>query len=569
MSLIWRPDGSLNIATDPSALPESSQGSTIVSDALTRCKNLRLERKGLVQTRDGSSKISETQLAAAPSLIVEQAGNRYEFASTIIYQNESSIATGLTNAQWSAIKYNSFNDTTQNVFALNGTDRKRIEGTTVREWGIEAPTIAPTTAVGSLTGLTGTYNAKYTYLRKVGSVVVSESNPSPAGTARALTNQSLSVTWTASSDPQVTHVRIYRTLTSGLVYFEDQDIAIGTVTVDTNTADGSLGDSVETDHDRPPLGQFVSGPSYDGTSFIVKENLLYYSKPKQPEFWPSTFFIEVSIPQFPGKCPVVFHNGQPYFLTATEIYLIQGTGDGTFFPIPMKAKTGCQGVFCALSVYGKGIFHVSSDGIYLFSGDDKKITEETFDPIFRGETVNGLPGVSDITTSWLLYFKNKVYFGYTSTGNTYPSNILVFNLDTGRTAYYNYNDGTEIQIRTLIVDETNGRIVSGDSNGYIRKLEDTSIATDSGTAITYDLQSKDYLLQTRAHFPRWIKYDIDASDAVTCTGSIILDGTTVQSHTITENRDTRYRLIDTCNGKRAAMRVNGTGVVKVYMTEME
>ena len=569
MGIFFKPNGSLDIATDPSDLPEKSDGSTIASEALARCKNLRVDRKGFVQTRDGSSKVTETTLAAAPSLIVEQAGNRYEFAGTVIYRNETSIATGLTNAQWSAIKYNSFNDTTQNIFALNGTDRKRIEGSSVYEWGMAAPS-APTTAVGALTGLTGAYNAKVTYCRKVGSTVVYESNPSDAGTSRTLSNESLSVTWTASSDSQVTHVRVYRTASGGSLYLHDQDVAIGTTTLDTNTADGSLGDEVESDHDRPPLGQYVSGPTYDGTSFIVKDNSLHYSKTKRPEYWPTSHSIEVSTPQFVGKCPVIFFNGQPYFLTAVEIYLIGGTGHGTFFPYPMKAKTGTLSPFGALSVHGIGIFHVGDDGIYLFSsGNDRKFTESNFDPIFRNESVNGVPGVSDVTNCWLLDYQNKLYFGYTSTGNTYPTNILVFNFDTGRAHYYTYNDGSDIQIRTTARDDTNKRILAGDSGGYIRVLENRSVTTDSGTAITFDVESKDFNLQTRAHFPRQIKYDIDASSAVTCAGSVILDDVTLQSHTITGSRDTRYRLVTVGNGKRLSLRVNGTGVVKIYAIEGE
>ena len=50
---------------------------------------------------------------------------------------------------------------------------------------------------------------------------------------------------------------------------------------DTAVSDGSLGSAVSIDRDRPPLGSFVFGPAYDGTCFILKANLLYYSKPKK------------------------------------------------------------------------------------------------------------------------------------------------------------------------------------------------------------------------------------------------------------------------------------------------
>jgi hypothetical protein len=405
------------------------------------------------------------------NLIVEQAGVRYEFSGPQIFRNESSIVSGLTDAQWSAIKYNSFNDTTEQIFAINGTDRKRIQSSTVSEWGITAPSAAPTVGVGTGTGLTGSYLAKITYCRKVGTVVVSESNPSSASTSQSLSNQALRVTWVASSDSQVTHVRVYRTSAGGGIYYHDQDVAIGAVTVDTTTADNSLGNEVEEDHDRPPTGTFVIGPAYDGTCYIIKDNLLHFCKPKQPDYWPGDHYIEVSTVQFPCKSGC-FHNGQLYIATQNDLHLIQGSGFGNIVPIKQSAKTGAQGVFGMAAVKGKGIFHTGTDGIYLFSGTDTKITESTYDPIFRGETKNGIPGVSSMETSWLHVFGNYLYFGYTSEGYTYPTNIIVLNLDTNRTSYFEYNDGDVVSIRCVTTDEENKRLLAGDTNGFIRELED-------------------------------------------------------------------------------------------------
>jgi len=568
MSLIFKPNGLLNIATEATDLPQIGDGTSFASDALTRCKNLRVDQTGVLKTRDGSSKFNTSAINTAIWLLIEQAGNRYSFAGANIYKDESSIASGLTSAQWSGIKYNAFNDTTNQIYALNGTDRKRIQDTTVTEWGIEPPTVAPTLAVGALGGLTGDYNVRYTYARKVGATVVSESDPSPAGTAATLSNESLSVTWTASSDSQVTHVRVYRTLTSGATYFHDQDIAIGTVTVDTDTTDAGLGTEVATDHDRPPLGSHVSGPTYNGTCFIIKDNLLYYCKPKQPEYWPLLYNIEVSITQDPGQV-LVFHNGQPYVLTKNEIFYIQGTGHGTFFPLPMKARAGAQGLFGAISVHGHGIYHVGSDGLYLYSGTDEKITQNNLDPIFRGETVNGLPGVTDLNTAWLHQHKNSLYFGYTSSGNTYPTNVIIFNLTSKRIAYYLYNDGSDIEIRCIETDKTNNKLIVGDNTGFVREIEQTSQTTDTSTAISWEAQGKDFTLQTRANFPRWVKYDVDASSTTTCTGELLLDGVSHQSHTVTGNRKTRRRLVDTGNGERVSHKISGSGPVSFYAIESE
>lgn len=228
MSIIFDATGALNVAADPSDLPQSGDAINITSDALTRCKNLRINQKGIAKTRDGSTKLNASAIATAIWWIEEQVGVRYTFAGTAIYRNESSIQTGLTSAQWAAAKYNAFNDTTQQIFALNGTDRKRIQASSVYEWGITAPVDAPTLSVGDGIGLTGRFNAKYTYLRKVGAVVVAESNPSPyADDYITLDNKSLLVSVTASGDAQVTHIRLYRTEADGVIYYRDQEIPTG------------------------------------------------------------------------------------------------------------------------------------------------------------------------------------------------------------------------------------------------------------------------------------------------------------------------------------------------------
>ena len=568
MTIVFTPTGTLNVSTDPSDLPEQGDKFTITSGAMTRCKNLRINELGKAVTRDGSAKLNETAIAR-PSWLEVQAGVRYAFASQSIYENESLIESTDGTGDWTAIQYNAFNDVEDNIFALNGTDRKRIEGGEVFEWGLEAPTAAPVLAVGSATGLTGTYNAAYTYVRKVGSAVVAESDPSPVGNATALSNEKLTVTVTAPDDDQVTHIRLYRTTASGVTYNYDQEIAVGSTTFTSDTADGSLGDEAETDHDRPPLGEFVIGPAYEGTCFILKDNLLYYCKPKQPEYWPALYYIEVGNRQFP-LVTAVFHNGQLYAMSGIELFYIQGTGASNFFPLPMRAKTGAQSKMGAVSVTGKGIYHTGPDGIYFYaSGVDTKLTEDTFEPLFRGEDKNGMPGVGSMSTSWLKSYRNHLYFGYASADADYPDNLLVMNLDTGRTTHYTYDDGSPIEISAIAEDAHNKRLLIADATGFIRVIESKTYTDDSGEPIAWDIESKDFMLSTRRHFPRWVKWDVDASEAEEATGEYILSGAVLTSHTLTANRDTRRRLLDTGNGTRASVRVHGSGTVSIHTVEAE
>jgi hypothetical protein len=92
MSIIFKPIGILDIATDPSNLPD---------EGMKRCKNLRLDEMGVLKIRDGSYKLNSTALVGTMDFIIEQGGNRYVFGEEYIYKNESLIST----AQCSAPEY--------------------------------------------------------------------------------------------------------------------------------------------------------------------------------------------------------------------------------------------------------------------------------------------------------------------------------------------------------------------------------------------------------------------------------------------------------------------------------
>jgi hypothetical protein len=527
MSITFKPNGSLNIATAPTDLPEDAGEGSIVSEAMARCKNLRVDRQGVMKARDGVSVVAS--LDKEHSLPLEGK---------------------------SVIVYSPYNSTTESVFEIDG--RLRWEGSTSYNWGIEAPTVAPTLAL--ITGdatLTGDYTYQYTYVRKEDTTIVCESNPSPASSEVSPATQDIRVTWTAPTDAQVTHIRFYRTTGTGAIYYYAGEAEVADTEFDDNTADTGLGSQVVITRNRPPAGSYVAGPNYNGICFIVKDNNLYFSLTKQPEYWPVAYFIEVSPPDDPGVC-VVFFNGQPYFLTTHRIYHIQGTGATTFFPFDMKAITGTQSKHGALAVKGHGIYHVGPDGVYLYSGQDSKITQNAFDPIFRGETVGGIPGVQDLSDCWLKQWRNQVYFCYDE------QNVIVFNLDNNRATYYNY----PYTLQYATVDRSNDRLLGSNGTTYY-KLEDRTATQDGSTDIAWELRSKDYTLQTRAHFPRWVKYDIDASSSTSCTGTLYLDDVAHQTHEITGSRTTKRRLVTTGNGQRCAMGLSGAGPVSIYAVESE
>jgi hypothetical protein len=231
-----------------------------------------------------------------------------------------------------------------------------------------------------------------------------------------------------------------------------------------------------------------------------------------------------------------------------------------------------------------------------------------------------MAGAVHLENSWILSFQNRIYFAYpgvhgdytichdwedgyidgtsfkfTTTDDTnesedcytweadtsettydyttvrtcpddFPRQMLVMNLDTKRTTYYTFH----AEMRAATVDSTNNRLIIGDDFGWVWHFEDPNETTDGGETVSWEVESKEFTLQTRAHFPRWVKYDVNADDDdCVATGTLKLDGTTHQTHTLTGDRLTKRRLVTTGNGKRCSINISGTGPVKIYAAETE
>ncbi len=635
MPIRWAPIGALDISTDPQELPTQMMGKVEVSGAMTRCTNLRLDRKGVAETRYGSRKINWSLAPDGPIWHLLQHGvDLYTFAGTKIYQDWTGIASGLTSAPWFSVVTSPWNALTQSIFALNGTDRKVIQDATVREWGIAPPVAAPTVSkffdwvycydwepaqvtatriaqfglqVGDVPNYRATnpwevqqiagdesvfanpytlpnnawwfeyfasrttkFQVVYTYCRVVDGVLECESNPSPI--AETQIESGLWVEWAIPTDTQITHVRIYRSLASwdpdtveAIHYYDSQHaVALGEVALIKR--DEELGTAVARDHDRPPLGTQVLGPSFDGVLFIIKDNLLYYSKPNQPEYWPALNYVEASPVQFPIQAGA-FIGGQLFIASKIEIYQVQGTGSQSFFPLPIASLAGEQSPHCFCPLKGFGIYHLGRDGLYLFTiGSDSLTTDANFFPTFHDQTINNIPQVNRLylDNCWILPFRGKLFFGYPGDDSEFPDNFLVMDLDTKRSMHFQF----PVQFRALTIDKVNERLLAGDADGYEWELECPDWTTDEGTVIAWQVETKEFG-GLRKYFPRYARYDVALTDGATAAGDILLDGVSKQNHPLLTSRQTRKRLVDGCTGDRLAVRISGTGPVEIYGVEVE
>ena len=176
------------------------------------------------------------------------------FWSTKAYIEESSALTealtGLTAAKYSALQTN------DQLFFLNGTNRKRYCASDTVVSAITAPATSATVAAGAAGVLTGGYKYKVVFENAAGEI----SSPSPASATLTLATQQGSLTAIPLGGAGVTKRRIYRTLAgaTGYYYLVATINDNTTTTYTDNTPDHALTTRID-GHNFYPWG--VTAPS--------------------------------------------------------------------------------------------------------------------------------------------------------------------------------------------------------------------------------------------------------------------------------------------------------------------
>jgi hypothetical protein len=259
----------------------------------------------------------------------------------------------------------------------NGTDMKKYDSSTLSNWGILAPAQAPviTLNAGSTWNVYTGLAYCYTYFN---SVTQHESSPSPTAlTIGPWQRASVSIVLPASTDPQVTNIRVYRTPDGG-----SQDPALmqeisnspfpnsNATRIDT-TPDTSLSIRVAPEflrNDPPPASKgFVF---YGGRIWGFVNNTTYYSGFEEiangvpEESWPSGLDGNF----YPFDKEVQAHapltDGIAVF-TAPRIYKIEGDSLDTFRRYTLLEKRGTRSRTAVTSLGGSVAWLDTSNTVWI------------------------------------------------------------------------------------------------------------------------------------------------------------------------------------------------------------
>ena len=265
-----------------------------------------------------------------------------------------------------------------------GSYPKWHNGTTEYRLGIVKPSATPSTASNGAGNLTGTYQYCFTYYSSSNGW---ESMPSAYSTELELTAEQVSITgMTASSDPQVDTIRIYRIGGDLTAMTLVDTVSNGTTSYVDNLGDldvnGWLLDS--TLNQEAPNNLANIGEAY-GIFFGTVGDKLYFTEIGKPYAWNPFYYIDFDA----DITGLGFVQGGIFVFTLYKTYLIVGTDSNTFVKYLVSGDQGCVDG-STIQYIKNNLVWFSQDGICASSGGDIQVVSRQALGNVTGTIVNAV-----------------------------------------------------------------------------------------------------------------------------------------------------------------------------------
>ena len=220
------------------------------------------------------------------------------------------------------------------------------------------------------TGVDGTVQYLYTYYNEEDGT---ESQGSPLSTEVELNHGVATVSVMPSSDPQVTHIFLYR-IGGNLTRFTKIAELSNTIQSYEDSASGTslaLTEYSSALNGKAPEGLKQLVQAY-GVFFGRKGDKLYFTRDiGNPNYWPESYYIDFS-EEITGIAVAV--NGILVF-TKYQTYLISGSNSSTFVKHLFSASQGCINP-ATIVTQGATTLFLSSDGLCIATGSGIKIVSK-------------------------------------------------------------------------------------------------------------------------------------------------------------------------------------------------
>lgn len=293
-----------------------------------------------------------------------------------------------------------------------GVPQKRVLPGVFRNLGIAAPSTAPT-VVGEGSPTSGEVSYAITFYNSIDD---SESIPAFANAIEIHDGGATLSNIEESSDPQVTHVRIYRVGGDLSVYTLVTAIANGTTTYEDTISDLNVDGRLMRSQ---TWGQAPTGLKYLTEAYAmlfgIVDDKLYYTPIGLPNAWPPNNYID--LPNN-GTGIAVVPVGLLVF-TEHKTLLITGTGPSSLAQQTLSRDQGCTNHDSIVSIRGNAVW-LSHDGICVSNGNIPEVISK------------GRLGKQDLTITTAVAY-NESYYVQLDNGYT-----LIWNFAHGNIPLYRY-----------------------------------------------------------------------------------------------------------------------------------
>lgn len=361
--------------------------------------------------------------------------------------------------------------------------------------GLQPPLSAPVLSTGAAGGLSGTYRAKYSHIIKDrDGNLLSESPLSPASAQVSVTAQYITAKFERSPDSQVTHRRLYRTVTAGEVYFPWFDVEGNTLTQASDDLSDTLLDDIAapTELGAPPgtlPGTFLSiiaewkGRLW-GVGNIDVDTLLY-SGAGSIYAWPEDYTLDISpigADQY-GITGIIPRRDELGICKRNIIWKVVGENPDSFEPIKVVEGKGVYGTDTIKVVRDIGYF-LGEDGVYSWGPEGVKSISD--DKVRAWFTTDDYFNRSQFPNAFAKY--NSRYHSYelhlASAGSTSIDRWVSYDIGTGLWFGPHKTDAFTPTFAGEVIDG-NGVMfpVFLASDGYVYIGNQTAF-NDQGTAIS-------------------------------------------------------------------------------------
>lgn len=433
----------------------------------TRLTNVRSTQEALIATREGRSLVvdyaslvlSNTEVHTikriGPTNLLVGVGfdlftNATKYNDPVV--GEDLVITTFSGNPVSAIPFRPLVSPSPWTYIADSAKMRKVHSDgRIFQWGVTRPAekvSASAAGTGSLdSSVPGaiTYRWKATYYSDVTGAESNGSDEMETGLSGTGVAANLSIA--GSLDPQVSHVRFYRTggtNTTGVYRLDVSaaNVPNGTVTATSTAADSTIATAkpLASDNDVPFTSVSANGSQAFGVAmpyaagpflgkFILavgdpnRPGYFYWTNPDNPDGASSTNNVQVTNPNEP-LIGVFLYDGRPFVWSRGNLYEMEyGLGAVTF----RGRLTSCGRGLATPWAYAIGpeIYFLSGDGIYSTTGDSpaQSITDDSLRPLFQGQTVGGMapldwrPAAAKYIRLW--YMGQELHFTYLDTAGVH------------------------------------------------------------------------------------------------------------------------------------------------------